>query len=64
MVEDQWASDGTIEWTIFDPEVVMLGQVRLPPAVSIVEVGSDYLLGRAWDDLGVERILLHELRRR
>ena len=41
-------------WTVFDPEGRVLGFVETPGGLRIHEVGEDYILGRATDDLGVE----------
>ena len=42
--------------TIFDPDGRMVGSVVLPNRLRVEEIGADYLLGRASDDLGVEPI--------
>ena len=41
-------------WTVFDPEGRVLGFVETPAGLRVYEVGEDYILGRATDDLGVE----------
>ncbi len=51
-------------WTIFDPEGRVLGLVETPPGVTnIYEIGEDYILGRATDDLGVEYVQVWPLSR-
>lgn len=50
-------------WTVFDPEGRVLGFVETPLELEIFEIGADYLLGRATDDLGIERIQVWELER-
>ena len=42
-------------WTVFDPEGHVLGLVETPAELlRIHEIGEDYILGTAWDELGVE----------
>jgi hypothetical protein len=31
-------------WTVFDPEGLMLGQVRVPDGLQLLEIGDDYVL--------------------
>ena len=50
-------------WTVFDPDGRVLGFVETPPGLGILEIGEDYILGRAEDDLGVESIQLWPLER-
>ena len=50
-------------WSVFDPGGVWLGEVTLPRNLRVYEIGADYVLGRLTDDLGVERVLVFELRR-
>ncbi len=50
-------------WTIFDPEGHVLGFVETPAGLSIFEIGEDYILGRATDDLGVEYVQVWPLER-
>lgn len=52
--------EGT-RWTVFDPTGVRLGTVALPDGFEPLEVGEDAVLGRARDELDVERILLYPL---
>ncbi len=52
-------------WTVFDPEGLLLGRVALPAAGrEIFEIGADYILVLAWDDLGVERVEMWGVERR
>lgn len=48
-------------WLVFDSEYRLLGAVETPPVFVIHEIGSDYVLGRARDELGVEYIRLYQL---
>ena len=43
-------------WTVFDPEGRALGFVETPAGLTILEIGADYLLGRATDEMGVESV--------
>ncbi len=51
-------------WTVFDPEGRVLGFVETPEGLWIWEIGEDYILGRADDELGVESVQLWPLERR
>ncbi len=53
--------DEELTWTVFNPEGIVLGQISVPGRFSILEVGSDYVLGRYQDDLDVEHIQLYRL---
>lgn len=48
-------------WDVLDPEGAWLGTVELPENVDVFEIGSDYLLGRHRDELGVERLVVYDL---
>ena len=48
-------------WTVFDPGGRMLGLLETPKGLSISEIGEDYILGVARDELGVERVQLWPL---
>lgn len=50
-------------WTVFDPEGRVLGFVETPSGLRIYEIGEDYILGRATDDLGVEYVQVWSLDR-
>jgi hypothetical protein len=53
-----WAFTDNVlrSWTVFNPDGEWLGKVRLPPRFTVYQIGSDYILGLAWDDMDVERI--------
>ena len=56
--------DADPEWTIFDPEGRVLGLVETPTVLTdIYEIGEDYILGRATDELGVEYVRVWPLSR-
>ena len=50
-------------WTVFDPDGRALGFVETPAGLSVFEIGADYLLGRATNELGIERIEVWALER-
>ena len=50
-------------WTVFDPEGRVLGFVETPAGLDIYEIGEDYILGLATDDLGVEYVQVWSLER-
>ena len=50
-------------WTVFDPEGRVQGFVEMPIGFEPHEIGEDYILGLARDDLGVERVQLWGLSR-
>ena len=50
-------------WTVFDPEGRVLGLVETPEGLEILEIGEDYILGQATDELGVEYVQVWPLER-
>ena len=50
-------------WTVFDPEGRVLGLMETPGGLDIYEIGEDYILGLATDELGVEFIQVWALER-
>ena len=54
--------DGTL-WTVFDQEGRSLGFVETPAGFGVFEIGSDYILGRAMDELGIEYVQVWSLTR-
>ena len=50
-------------WTVFDPDGVVQGFIETPPGLVIYEIGEDYILGKAEDELGVEYVQLWGLDR-
>lgn len=51
-------------WDVLDPQGQWLGAVELPAVADVFEIGSDYVLAREIDDLGVERLLMFRLVKR
>ncbi len=50
-------------WTVFDAEGRALGFIETPDGLTVFEVGADYLLGRATDEMGVESVQVWALER-
>ncbi|MDE2763113.1 MAG: hypothetical protein OXK74_10060 [Gemmatimonadota bacterium] len=50
-------------WTVFDPEGRALGFIETPEGLTVYEIGADYLLGRATDEMGVESVQVWALER-
>jgi hypothetical protein len=48
-------------WTVFDAQGAMLGDVETPEGVRVMEIGSDYILGRWRDELDVEHVRRYPL---
>lgn len=48
-------------WRIYSLSGRPLAQVTTPARFEIQHIGEDYLGGRAWDDLGVQSAVIHEL---
>lgn len=49
-------------WTIFGPTGSVVASATVP-GVEVLDVGEDYVLGKRTDDLGVESVVLFELRK-
>lgn len=56
-------SPGTL-WTVFDGEGLALGFVETPEGITVYEIGEDYVLGKATDELGLEYVKVWGLTRR
>lgn len=50
-------------WTVFDPEGRVSGFIETPDELTVLEIGADYLLGHATDELGVESVQIWALER-
>jgi hypothetical protein len=55
--------DAPATWTVLDPDGAWLGDVDLPAGLDVTDIGTDYVLGVWRDDLGVQHVRLHPLRR-
>jgi hypothetical protein len=58
------AEEDPVRWTVFDPEGRQLGTLTLPPRFRVTDVGDDYVLGVAQDDLDVQQVQVYRLDRR
>ena len=50
-------------WTVFDPEGRVLGFVETPMGLDILQIGGDFILGRAKDEFEVEYVQVWPLER-
>jgi len=50
-------------WTVFDPEGHVLGFMETPAGLRVHQIGEDYILGYATDELGVEYVQVWSLSR-
>jgi hypothetical protein len=48
-------------WRVFSPEGFYFGTVSVPSRMEVLQIGSDFVLGRSSDDLDVEYIQFHSL---
>lgn len=54
----------TVTWVVFDADGAALGRIETPPGFDVYEIGADYVLGRARDELDVESVQRRPLIRR
>ncbi|HEX2202246.1 MAG TPA: hypothetical protein VHG91_03055 [Longimicrobium sp.] len=52
------------EWTILAPGGERIATARTPAGLRVLQVGPDFVLGKATDEAGVERVRLYRLSRR
>ncbi len=50
-------------WSVFSPAGEFLGLVEMPPAIEVLEIGSDYVLGLHRDEFDVEYVQFFRLQR-
>jgi hypothetical protein len=55
--------DDAPRWSVFDPQGRWVSTVQTPAGVEVYQIGPDWILGRALDDLDVEYVRLYRLRR-
>ena len=55
--------EGNAVWTVFDSEGRVQGLVETPAGLNVFEIGGDYVLGSATDELGVEYVQVWALSR-
>jgi hypothetical protein len=60
----QTAGTQATAWTVFSNDGRWLGDVQLPEGLNVMEIGSDYILGVATDEAGVEYVRTYALARR
>ena len=46
-------------WTVFDSAGQMHGSLTMPAGVSVLQIGTDYVIGRWRDDLDVEHVRVY-----
>ncbi|MGH7502523.1 MAG: hypothetical protein ACREL7_12290, partial [Longimicrobiales bacterium] len=52
-------SDRRSEWQVYDSEGDILANVQLPARFELLDIGTDYLAGRARDRMNVERVRIY-----
>jgi hypothetical protein len=52
-----------VAWSVFDPKSRWLGDVTLPAALTVLEIGTDYMIVRDRDEVDVERVRVLGIRR-
>jgi hypothetical protein len=50
-----------VRWDVLDRSGRWLGAVSAPPRFTMYDIGTDYVLGRQYDSLNVERVVMYEL---
>ena len=53
--------DTASEWSVFDPDGILLGTVETPSGVRIFQIGSDFILGVGRDEMDVEQVRMYGL---
>lgn len=62
-VQEYRTEDGPQRWTVFDGEGRALGRIDLPKGLDVQEIGEDYVLAIALDEMEIEHVVLHRLDR-
>jgi hypothetical protein len=60
----RWEQEEPAVWHVFDSTGRLQTRLTTPANFNVLEIGPDYLLGVATDDLGIERVQLRALERR
>ena len=55
--------EGRSLWKVFSPEGEWLSDVELPSSFFVTQIGDDFVLGIRRDELGIERVEIHTLRK-
>lgn len=64
-----WARDPRPEadqphrWSVFDPEGRWLGTVQTPAELRVRQIGTDWILGTALDELEVEHVRMYRIQK-
>lgn len=53
--------DPNVPWLVFDSHGMWLGSVSIPARFEVLEIGSDYVLGKSEDELDVESVAVYAL---
>jgi hypothetical protein len=53
--------EASVAWSVFDDGFRWLGDVTLPAALEVYEIGEDYVLGKWRDELDVEHVGVYAL---
>ena len=61
--ESREPGDEVPVWSVFDAEGALQARVSLPESVELLEVGEEYVLGRARDEFDVEYVQMYRLER-
>jgi hypothetical protein len=56
--------DAPTWWAVFDPQGGLLGDVRMPHSLDVLQIGRDFVLGVRRDDYGRESLYVYDLQRR
>lgn len=62
-VQETTVPGGPLEWAVFSPDGIWLGQVPMPEALVVTEIGTDYIVGVRRDEDDVEHVQLFALSR-
>jgi hypothetical protein len=52
-------TDKCARWSVFEPSGRYIGDVEVPANVRIMQIGLDYILGAARDQLGIESVVVY-----
>ena len=63
-VEEFGVGEATATWRVFDSQGNQMARASVPGNVKITQIGSDFILGIVFDDMGLERVQLYRLHRR
>lgn len=58
------ATGGVVDWTVFSNQGKEIAQLKLPDALTVLEIGNDFILGALTDvESGVTRVQVRSLKR-